>query len=201
MAAQTLVAQRLAITEPALRRAVELVALAEPVAFDVLASLVDVAHLESLMARGMLTLDDGDDSAGDDEQMVRSAHPFYGEVLRAQLPESRRRRLASELLAALPSGAGSNGPALLRRAVLSLAAGEHHDAALLATASVAARHGGDHELAVQLAGVALAESDLDGPTRPAGAVAALTRAFVEVNSGEVVPDVAFGAAFELGPNR
>ncbi len=107
------------IGDRAVRTVLELVALAEPLALEVLEALSDPAAVEEAEARGLIWLD----AAG-----VRLAHPLFGEVVRAQLPKVRRRRYCAALADAV-------GPAdLLRTALWRLEGGTATDPAPLLAA-------------------------------------------------------------------
>ena len=151
---RALVDRRLALVDPQLRGTLELIALGEPVPLMGLSALVGGDELiDELVYRSLVTIDDRADPV-----TVRSSHPLFGEVLRAQLPPGRRARLSAELEPLLPSGP-EGGSGFVRRAVLHLDSGSPHDANLLASAAVAARHAGDHALALRLAGTALDLTD------------------------------------------
>ncbi|MDH4144345.1 MAG: ATP-binding protein [Acidimicrobiia bacterium] len=202
-----LVERRLALAEPADRRVLELVALAEPVSLDALFGLVEPDVVDRLVERGLLGID------ASPEPRVWSGHPLFAEVLRAELPPGRQKRLAAELAPALATDQPS-GPAFLRWAVLAMQAGVPCDPSTLARAAAAARHGGAHELALQFAQAALAHpvevthaTHATDPTDPAHAteasesggdgsraLASLTRAAIEVATGVRPPRVAFAEA-------
>ena len=78
------------------RTAVDLLALAEPLAFDVLLELAGEPALEHLEERGLLVLD----GAGAD---ARLSHPLLADVLLDVLGPIRRRRLLGDLVAAVSS--------------------------------------------------------------------------------------------------
>ncbi|HEY8527142.1 MAG TPA: LuxR C-terminal-related transcriptional regulator [Acidimicrobiales bacterium] len=77
------------------RTALDLLALAEPLPFDVLAELVGDHALERLEERGLVTLDE---SAQAD---ARLGHPLLADVLLDALGAIRKRRLLRELVAAV----------------------------------------------------------------------------------------------------
>ncbi|MGF1599665.1 MAG: hypothetical protein ACFCVK_22590 [Acidimicrobiales bacterium] len=174
---QALVEVRLATVTPALRRACELVALGEPLPLDGLTRLVDAEVIDELVRRGLVIIVDGTDDSGWTTSVVRSRHPLFGEVLRAQLPASRMRRMAGELEGLLP-GAATAGPAFLRRALLHLQGGQPSDADLLTEAARAARSIGDRALAIRFATAALVLAEQLGRPDRSEAIAALTLAAV-----------------------
>ncbi len=170
---RTLVEQRFATVPPALRQASELIALTEPVELTTLIQLAGADTVDDLLAQG-LALTDGQPGGTGSEPTARSAHPLFAEVLRAQLPLSRRRRLAAQVEGAVRADQLA-GPALVRRAVLQLEAGLPTDAGLMARAGSQAWVSGDRGLAIRLSMAALDRAAADGD-RQAGAAAALALA-------------------------
>ncbi|MFN0089232.1 MAG: AAA family ATPase [Acidimicrobiales bacterium] len=182
-----LVEQRLATTPATVRGALELVALAEPVDLDALASLVGADVADELFDRGLVVLGDAQGAT------VRSGHPLFGEVLRSLLTPHRRSALAAELLSTL-AAAPTPGPAMLRRAQLMLESGRSVDVAELAAAAHVARHVGDRALARRFADAALRVARADDSTQAAGASAALASAVVRVEVGDAPAADAFAEA-------
>lgn len=72
---------RLAGLESAERKALELVAIGEPLPLDVISELGCLDALAGLERRGLVTTDDRDD-----QHAACLAHPLFGELLRAELP-------------------------------------------------------------------------------------------------------------------
>lgn len=97
------------------KRALQLLALAEPLSLTVLSDVVDDDVLERLERRGMLRIDD---STG--EVDVYFTHALIGEVIRTGLGRVASRRLQSELLAAMASHPPRTPPERIRRAELAL---------------------------------------------------------------------------------
>ncbi len=110
------------------REVLELVALAEPVPADLLVAGAGVAptDVETLEMAGLLTVDDRGDVA-----LVRQVH---GEVLRRQMPATRRRRLAALLAGAAGDQRGFRQVRWRLEAGLSVSADE-----LIAVGDAAAR--------------------------------------------------------------
>ena len=90
-----LIAGRLSGVRPAERTALDLLALAEPLPFDLLLEIVGDQTLERLEDRGLLALDD--DARAD----ARLSHPLLADVLLDALGPIRRRRLLRDLVAAV----------------------------------------------------------------------------------------------------
>lgn len=91
-----IVDERIGELDPDERRALALVALAEPLGVDVLETLDALAPAARLEARGLVVADPDTPTA------IRTAHPLHGEVARARLGAIEGRTLRSELAAALP---------------------------------------------------------------------------------------------------
>ena len=130
------------------RRALGLVVLAEPVSFELLARLgaLDAAH--ALESRGLLAATQTLDGT-----RLRVGHPLYGEALRASLKATEARALHAELAAQLdPGGDGHR----LRLAAWAVDDGQLDDTALLLAAAEDALAAFDPQLAIRLAGAAMA---------------------------------------------
>jgi len=166
---RTLVEQRFANVSPTLREASELIALTEPIEVD---TLVDLAGTDSVdeLVRQSLAVIDGQGVHGNSGALAHSAHPLFAEVLRAQLPLSRRRRLADRIEALIPSGHLA-GPALVRRAALRLEAGLPVDPGLMARAGSHAWVTGNREVAVTLSLAAIGPAAAAGDRRAAAEAA------------------------------
>jgi DNA-binding CsgD family transcriptional regulator len=134
------------------RRALELVALGEPLVLAELTSLVDAESLLALEERGVVLVA----GLGSDNE-VRLGHPIYGEVIRAGLPPLRAREARLALVAMLQTRAALDPGDLLRIVRWLLDAGEPVGADRALDAARAAILGGDPELAATLATVALPE--------------------------------------------
>jgi DNA-binding CsgD family transcriptional regulator len=109
---------RLLATDRRCRPVVEQIACGEPVPAWLAERLLDGPGLELAHSAQLVETDD----AGD-EPCLRLAHPLYGELLRAVIPASRRRRYLTRLADALLRH-GLRGPDdMLRAAVWTLDAG------------------------------------------------------------------------------
>ncbi len=140
-----LVASRLGRLSDDERRALELLALGEPLGLSLLARFVTAEAIEELAERSLITM--SQDGARSE---LRLAHPLYGEVLRARLSPVRARRLRGELSEALGATGGRRSGDELRRAVLALGGDTEPDAAMLLTAASQAASLTDVELAERL---------------------------------------------------
>jgi DNA-binding CsgD family transcriptional regulator len=134
-----LVTQRLAGGGPDERRALELIALAEPMPVELLTELAPLTLLADIETRGMVVTEQpaggrgvaggeigelGED-VGHDGPVVRLAHPLYAEVVRSSLPPfTARARLRDLVEAALATGLHRRDA--LRVATWMLDAGEGH---------------------------------------------------------------------------
>jgi DNA-binding CsgD family transcriptional regulator len=90
------------------REALELVALAEPVAVPVLLSVVAAADLDVLEREHLVVVE------GHSPPTVRLAHPIYGEAVRALVPTGRRSELRQRMVAALEDATDGSLLALMR---------------------------------------------------------------------------------------
>jgi DNA-binding CsgD family transcriptional regulator len=129
-----LVAARLAGTGEASRAALETVAAGEPLAADVATAMVGEAQLIALEESRLITVRPG--LAGPE---VSTAHPLYGEVLRADLPVLRLRRLRLALANALETAERPSPHDLVRAASWRLDSGQGDDPQRLLAAARAAR--------------------------------------------------------------
>jgi DNA-binding CsgD family transcriptional regulator len=126
--------------------ALELVAVGEPVAVDLLESLTAPARVDQLERRGLI---DVQPESG--RYTVRLAHPVYGEAIRARLPERRRRRLLELLADAIERRPEANLDDSLRAAVWRLECGNVARPELLLEAAREARLREDFTLCGRLA--------------------------------------------------
>jgi len=110
------------------RRALELLALGEPLALAVMTNLADPATMRALEASGHIVVD-----ARPDGDSVRLSHPLYGEVIRSELPVVARRHACAELVDATRH-AGLEAPDLLRLAAWHVDSDQDPDVALLLAA-------------------------------------------------------------------
>lgn len=141
-----LVKHRLVGLTASQRRALDLVALAEPLGVELAQEIVGDEPLFELDERGLLAMT----TAGYRAEL-RPAHPLFGEALRQQ-PMTLRRR--SDLLALIDRvvalGARRRDDPV-RIAAWKLAAGGRADPFVLARAAIAAQAGSDDHTAVRLA--------------------------------------------------
>jgi DNA-binding CsgD family transcriptional regulator len=127
------------------REALELVALGEPINLTLLERLVPLDALEQLERRGLLDVLGGD--AGPE---LRLNHPFYGDVLRAQLPSLRRILLSRSLADAADEDDVVDGRDALRVAVWRLEGGGGGRIEITQAAARTALRMDDYSLAVRL---------------------------------------------------
>jgi ATP/maltotriose-dependent transcriptional regulator MalT len=114
-------------------RVAQLLAVGEPVTLDVADALVGRPVLEALEDRSVVLLQDTVDGP-----VVTLGHPLYGEVLRADIPALRLRRLRLELAEAIGRAQAVRPRDAVRAALWRVEAGEPGKAAdLLAAASLA----------------------------------------------------------------
>ena len=148
----TLISRRMGALERAQRRALELVALGEPMRLDELTGLTDLTVLEAAEAAGMVSV-----SAAGPRTEVRLAHPLYGELLREQLPMLRGQQLRRQLAETVARRDPLTPDDALRIARWRLDAGEGVPSELLIDAARAANLSGAPELGTRLARMALDE--------------------------------------------
>ncbi len=141
-----LIAVRMTGLSDAEQRALELLALGEPLRVCELISLTGANPVAGVEARGLVNLGDGSPSAP-----ASLAHPLYGETIRAALPAfaARQTRLAlADTVAARDDPETGDS---LRVARWLLEAGEPIPASTLLQAAAAANLAGDPQLGVRLA--------------------------------------------------
>ncbi len=132
--------------------ALELVAVGEPVAADLLESLTAAARVDQLERRGLI-----DVQSERGRHTVRLSHPVYGEAIRARLPGRRRQRLLELLADAIERRPDADRNDSLRAAVWRLECGNVSRPELLLEAAREARLREDFALCGRLARVAWAE--------------------------------------------
>ena len=143
-----LVGERVGALSDSERTALELVALAEPLDLAALERLVGDRTLSALEDRQLLEVE----SSGPPH--IRLTHPIYGDVIREQLGELRRRRHSKLLADLFTDRSHLDRRTLLKVATLRLDAGTA-DPELLTRAAEAAGELFDHDLAIRLASAAL----------------------------------------------
>ncbi len=125
-----LVSERMGTLEPGPRLALELVALGEPLGVDLLDRMVSAADVEVLEQRKLV------DVRSDRRRLeVWLAHPLHGEVVRAELPRIRRRRVLRMLADGLAATGGHRAGDVLRLALWRLELGDGDDPGLLLDAA------------------------------------------------------------------
>lgn len=145
-----LVTARLAGLAGAEQRALELLALGEPLPLREMLALVGTEPLAATEARGLVSAD----GAGIDTE-VRLAHPLYGEVIRAALPTLRARELRLALVATVQARESLEPDDALRLARWLIDAGEAIPTEMLLHAARAANLAGDPAFGAALAAQAL----------------------------------------------
>jgi len=134
------------------REVVELVAVGEPVSLEDLVDLVRTKSIDELERRGLIEV-----QLESQRHQVRMAHPLYGEVVRAGLPERRRQEVFGQLADALEARGAQRREDVLRVAVWRLDAGGGGRPELLVAAARQAHAAHDISLGVRLSEAALAE--------------------------------------------
>ena len=120
-------------------------AFGEPLAFSVLARAgVSAAEVEAAERAGLLSTEE----AGTDIR-VRLEHPLFGEVIRSQAPQLRRRTVHTTLAEAAGSVGGLRSEDAVRIAVWHLEAGTLPEPSLLVAAAGWALAALDYQLAEQ----------------------------------------------------
>ncbi|MFC3298641.1 hypothetical protein FJV46_01060 [Arthrobacter agilis] len=124
-------------------RALELVALAEPIPLSAVTGCVDPATLQALLDERLLAVSP--------DQDVRLAYPVYGDVLRGQVPAARRITICRRLLEVTDEEPASS-EGFLRRVSWGLETGSPPDDLTLLRAAAVANDLRDHDLALRAAG-------------------------------------------------
>jgi len=146
-----LIAARLTGLPPASAHALELLALGEPLPVAEMVELAGRETLTDIEARGLAVVSDGTGPA-----QVSLSHPLYGEAIRAGLPAFRRREAQLDLAAAIRRRDRVQARDLMRMARWLTEAEQELPSQTLLEASRAASLSGDPDLAVRLAGRAVA---------------------------------------------
>jgi DNA-binding CsgD family transcriptional regulator len=146
-----LIQARIGTLAPALRDLGELVAFGEPLAFRLLNRAgVSAAEVEAAERAGLLSAE----KAGIDIR-VRLAHPLFGEVIRSQTPQMRKRTVHTTLAEAADAVGGLRSEDAVRIAVWHLEAGTRPEPELLVAAAGWALAALDYQLAEQFCRAAL----------------------------------------------
>ncbi|WP_083121173.1 helix-turn-helix transcriptional regulator [Mycolicibacterium rhodesiae] len=125
------------------RRALQLLAVSEPLTLDVMSELVDSDTLEHAERRGLIRVVDGSGTAD-----IHFTHSVIGEVIRQGLGQVASRRLRTELVGAMDLHPPLGPVQRVRRAELALHSDKTMDAEFLSRAA---------EDAIALMNIALAE--------------------------------------------
>jgi DNA-binding CsgD family transcriptional regulator len=104
-----LISARFANVGTSTRRALEVLAVGEPIDRQTLGLVADADGVEEGERKGLLEHDEGGTGT-----VVRLAHPLYGDVLRTDMPVTRRNEVTRRLAAALEKTGASKGEELLR---------------------------------------------------------------------------------------
>lgn len=145
-----LVAARMAGLDDAEQRALELLALGEPLYLAETLALIGSEPLTAAEERGLITLEGASDLAE-----VRLSHPLYGEVIRAALPALRARDTRLRLANTVQARGALEPEDTLRLARWLIDAGETIPVDLMLQAGRAANLAGDPGFAAELATQAL----------------------------------------------
>lgn len=155
-----LVEQRLVGLAAEQRRALDLVALTEPIGLDLAQQIVGSEPLFQLDELGLLTV-----TTSGYRAELRPGHPLFGEALRQQPMTLRRRADLQAVIAAVNALGARRRDDPVRIAGWQLAAGGTADATVLARAAIAAQLGFDDHTAVRLATTALDQRPPDSTLR------------------------------------
>jgi len=147
--------------EPGVQDAVDLVALAEPLALPTLTGLTSASDLEQAEQRGLIRVDG---------PVARLAHPLYGEVRRSAMGTLRARRLRGRVAKTLDAE-----PDPIPRAVLTLDSDLPPDPALFLAAAQRATALYDLPLAERLARAAAQDGNPAARLTHAAALSWLSR--------------------------
>lgn len=158
-----LVGERLETVPADVLAVLDMVALAEPIASQIVSELTSPTSFDTAVRDGLATvLDDGR------RRVVRLAHPLYGEILRVRQPRTRRRELAGELARAVEATGARRRDDLLRVAVWHLDSGDSVDPDALVRAAEHAVRLFDQSLAERLARAAAEAGAGPGAYLPLG---------------------------------
>ncbi|MFD5427375.1 LuxR C-terminal-related transcriptional regulator [Streptomyces sp. NPDC127084] len=127
------------------RRILDTLALCEPLSLPLLAETGDLATTERLEEAGLITV-----LRDQRRTTVRLAHPLYGEVLREDMPESRRQQTLLHHIGVLERCGAQRREDALHLATYRLAATGTADAKLLVHAAALAIHAGEYARARSL---------------------------------------------------
>ncbi|MET8508905.1 LuxR C-terminal-related transcriptional regulator [Streptomyces sp. NPDC004787] len=141
-----LIEARLDASRPEARPVLELLALCEPIALADAAALAPVEMIAvELEEKGLVEV-----VPEQRRTVLRLTHPLYGEVLRGQIPPSRRRALLLEQASRVEACGARRRDDALHLATWYLSATGTADSGLLVSAALLARHAHDYDRAVAL---------------------------------------------------
>ena len=146
-----LVEARIERLEPAVRRVLELVALAAPVTLPVLEAVADLDAVAAAEESGLVEVIEDRSRT-----VARTTHPMHAEVVRSVLPGARRRLLCRQLADAIEATGLRRRDDVLRFLNWRLAAGESAPIELLVRGAWQATGADDMRLAERLARAAVA---------------------------------------------
>lgn len=145
-----IIESRLGHLEDPVRRAMNVLALGEPLEVELFRMADAAIDLEALERRGLVQIEQQGRRLA-----ARLPHPLYAEVLRARLSPLRARASAEALAVALKAAGGRRREDTLRLAVWSLDGGAPYDPGVMLTAATMARRRNDFPLAERLARAAV----------------------------------------------
>ncbi|HUG47902.1 MAG TPA: AAA family ATPase, partial [Candidatus Limnocylindria bacterium] len=155
-----LVLARLGRLKPAEQQMLEALAVAGSLALSSLESVGDRRSVERLEARRLI-----DVTMSGNRQLVRLAHPIYGEVVAADMPRTRVRRIMRTLAEQLEAAGTRRPDDILRLALWRLDGGDVPSPDLLLAAGRRALAVFDAALAERFARAALGDGTADVPAR------------------------------------
>jgi DNA-binding CsgD family transcriptional regulator/tetratricopeptide (TPR) repeat protein len=155
-----LVLARLGRLKPTERQMLEALAVAGSLALSSLESLGDHSSVERLEARRLV-----DVVTSGNRHLVRLAHPIYGEVVAADMPRTRARRIMRTLAEQLQAAGTRRPEDVLRLALWRLDGGDVPSPDLLLAAARRALAVFDAALAERFARAALGDDTADVPAR------------------------------------
>jgi DNA-binding CsgD family transcriptional regulator len=180
-----IVDERLGNLAPGSRKALELVATAGSLGYDLLVGLTDEESVDSLEREGLLEV------TQDRRRRVAAAgHAIHADVVRERLTTAQAARLHGRIADAIESAGARRRDDVLRVAVARLAAGGEVSAPLMAEAARRALAAYDLELSERLARIAveagaglMAELDLAITLTRAGRQPEADRVFLGIDTG------------------
>lgn len=144
-----LIGYRLADLSEGATRVVDLLALGEPLPFDLLISAADQESVDEAERQGIVV------RRASAKSWAMLGHPLFGEVRRQQVGEVRQRALSRVLIESFPRSSDPTGDELVRLATWQLDGGGPIEPKLMADAAAYARRMYDLDLAVKLATAAI----------------------------------------------